>query len=55
MKLSKITIQNIRSFKDSVEYTPTSNFNVLIGANGSGKSNLLDIIYVTIRNYFLFL
>lgn len=53
MKLEKIIVKNIRSFKDTVEFIPNENFNVLIGANGSGKSNLLDIIYITIRHYFL--
>lgn len=41
MRLSKIKIQNFKSFKDiSIEL---NNFNVLIGACASGKSNFVEI------------
>ena len=54
MKLKNIKISNIRSFKEQVEFSPREDFNVLIGSNGSGKSNLLDIVYITLRHYFLY-
>jgi predicted ATPase len=42
MLLRSITLKNLLSFKDStLELRP---LNVLIGANGSGKSNLIDAI-----------
>ena len=28
--------------------------NVLIGSNGSGKSNLMDVIYIMLKNYVLY-
>lgn len=54
MKLKNVKISNIRSFKEQVEFSPREDFNVLIGSNGSGKSNLLDIVYITLRHYFLY-
>lgn len=53
MKIDSITIKNLRSFRNPITYYPNKNFNVLVGANGSGKSNLMDIIYITLRHFFL--
>lgn len=53
MKLKRIVIKNVKSFKESVVTDFNDDFNILIGPNGSGKSNLLDIITVCIRQYFL--
>ena len=53
MKVKCIRIKNVRSFKDETLFTPREDYNVLIGSNGSGKSNLMDVIYVTLRQYFL--
>ena len=53
MKIDSITIKNVKSFRNPITYYPKKNFNVLVGANGSGKSNLMDIIYITLRQYFL--
>lgn len=53
MKIDNITITNVKSFKDktSISFDPT--FNIIIGPNASGKSNLLDIINITLRHFFL--
>lgn len=53
MKIDSITIKNVRSFRNPITYYPNKHFNVLVGANGSGKSNLMDIIYITLRHFFL--
>lgn len=40
--ISKLTIRGFRSFKQLEEFQLSSNLNVLIGGNGSGKSNLIS-------------
>lgn len=54
MRLESITIKNVRSFKEAITFSPNKAFNVLVGANGSGKSNLMDIVYITLRHFFLY-
>lgn len=53
MKISNITITNLKSFRDkiSIDFDPT--FNIIIGSNASGKSNLLDIVNIILINFFL--
>lgn len=53
MKLTSITIKNVKSFKEEVKVQFNDQFNILIGPNGGGKSNLLDIITICIRFFFL--
>lgn len=53
MKITSITIKNVKSFQDETEIVFDDKFNILIGPNGGGKSNLLDIITIVIRNFFL--
>lgn len=53
MKLSRIKIQNVKSFHDEVEISLYDDSNILIGSNGSGKSNLLDIITIGMKYFFL--
>ncbi len=53
MKLKKVTIKNVKSFKDRIEIEFNDDFNILIGPNGSGKSNILDILTICIRHFFL--
>ena len=52
MKLKSITIENIRSFRERTTIEFDKGFNILIGPNAGGKSNLLDIITIAIRHYF---
>lgn len=54
MKVKKITIKNVLSFKDEVVFEPDMNTNILIGPNGAGKSNLMDIINITLRHFFIY-
>ncbi len=54
MKVKKITIKNVLSFKDEVIFEPNGNTNILIGPNGAGKSNLMDIINITLRHFFIY-
>ncbi|SDK79227.1 Predicted ATP-dependent endonuclease of the OLD family, contains P-loop ATPase and TOPRIM domains [Salinimicrobium catena] len=53
MKINKIEVKNIKSFKEQIIVDFNKDFNILIGPNGSGKSNLLDIITICIRHFFL--
>lgn len=53
MKLQRLQIKNVKSFKGSIEINFNNDFNILIGPNGSGKSNLLDILTICLRQYFL--
>ena len=53
MKLKKVVIKNVKSFKDRIEIEFNDDFNILIGPNGSGKSNILDILTISIRHFFL--
>lgn len=54
MIVRSITIKNIRSFREEVIFNPHPDMNVLIGSNGSGKSNLMDVIYIMLKNYVLY-
>jgi len=42
--IRKLTIQNLLSFGEQATTVDLQNLNVLIGANGSGKSNLIEVI-----------
>ncbi|MEH2399539.1 AAA family ATPase [Nostoc sp.] len=53
MKITSITIKNVKTFQDETEIVFDDKFNILIGPNGGGKSNLLDIITIVIRNFLL--
>jgi predicted ATP-dependent endonuclease of OLD family len=54
MKLESIKLQNVRSFKDSIEISLGKGINLFIGPNREGKSNLLDVIVITLRRYVLY-
>ena len=53
MKLKRLAIQNIRSFGQKREVEFHDDFTILIGPNGGGKSNLLDVITVGVHQFFL--
>lgn len=53
MQINSIEIKNVKSFKNTIKLCFDSKFNILVGPNGGGKSNLLDIITVSLRHYFL--
>jgi predicted ATP-dependent endonuclease of OLD family len=48
MKLSKLRIENFRSFKDETIYF--DDYTCLVGANGTGKSAVLTALNVFFRN-----
>lgn len=54
MKLESISIRNVRSFHNKAEIRFDEGFNVFIGPNKGGKSNLLDIILVVLKRYVLY-
>lgn len=53
MKLSRLAIENTRSFGEKRTVDFNDDFTILIGPNAGGKSNLLDIITVGVRQFFL--
>lgn len=53
MKLRSIVIENLKSFRDKTEIEFNDDCNILIGPNAGGKSNLLDILTITLRHFFL--
>jgi putative ATP-dependent endonuclease of OLD family len=53
MKVDSIAVENVRSFKEREVIHFNDGFNIIIGPNGGGKSNLLDITSVTLNDYFL--
>ena len=53
MKIRKLSITNVRSFLSRAELKIENDISIVIGPNGGGKTNLLDILFVTIRRHFL--
>lgn len=49
MKVTKLQGKNIRSFKGEVSIE-LSNINVFVGENGSGKSNLINLIQLALQS-----
>lgn len=49
MKIKKFQAKNVRSFKDEINIE-LSNFNVFIGENSSGKSNLISLIQTALQS-----
>jgi len=53
VKIKKIVIENVKSFRERTEINFNENLNIFIGPNRGGKSNLLDIITITLRHFFV--
>ena len=53
MKIKKIVVENVKSFKERTEINFNENLNIFIGPNRGGKSNLLDIIIIVLRHFFI--
>lgn len=51
MLLRRITVENVRSFLGRAELTLEGPISILIGPNGGGKTNLLDIAVILLRRY----
>lgn len=50
--IKSIKLKNLKSFKDEILIEFDNNLNILIGPNAGGKSNLLDIIKITLNKFF---
>lgn len=53
MKLRRVSVTNVRSFLSPAELILDGDISIIIGPNGGGKTNLLDIITTTLRRYFI--
>jgi len=53
MKLSKVTIENTLSYLNSTTLEFNHDITIIIGPNGGGKTNLLDIIIYALRRHLL--
>lgn len=51
MLVKKITIENVRSFLDRREMLFDGPISIIIGPNGGGKTNLLDVLNTMLRRY----
>lgn len=51
MLIRKIAIENVRSFLDRREMLFDGNISIVIGPNGGGKTNLLDITFTMLSRY----
>lgn len=53
MNIRNLTIKNVKSFGEKVSINFQDNLNISIGPNAGGKSNLLDILNLTLIYFFL--
>jgi putative ATP-dependent endonuclease of the OLD family len=53
MKLRRLAIKNIASYRDRTEFAFQDGITILIGPNGGGKTNLQRIIAATLSKYFI--
>ena len=51
MKITRFSVQNVRSFMERESLELDGKISILIGPNGGGKTNLLDAIVVLLRRY----
>lgn len=54
MRIKKVVLQNVKSFRDEVFVEFKKGLNILIGPNASGKSNLMDILNISLGHYFIY-
>lgn len=53
MKVNSLQIKNVKSFREEEHVSFNDDFNILIGPNGGGKSNLLDTTTIVLNQFFL--
>ncbi len=53
MKILQVKAQNIRSIREEVSIQFHKDYSVLIGPNGGGKSNIIDILTIVTRQFLL--
>src|SRR5262245_22191264 len=49
MRIHKVVLTNVRSFLQPTAFLFRSDLNILIGPNGGGKSNLLEILALVLN------
>src|SRR4028118_453328 len=54
MRIIRLEITNVKSFQDKVDIQFDPQFNILVGPNGGGKSNFLDILLIVLKRFFLY-
>ena len=54
MKIQKLTLQNVKSFRDEVTIEFKEGLNVFIGPITGGKSNLMDILNISLSYFFIY-
>jgi predicted ATPase len=53
MKIRRLILKNILSYKERTEFVFNDRINILIGPNGGGKSNLQKILAFVLSKYFM--
>lgn len=53
MKIRRLAVQNVTSYKQRTEFTFDAGINILIGTNGGGKTNLQRLIALTLTKFFI--
>ena len=53
MKIRRLVIKNVTSYRERTEFVFDNGLNILIGPNGGGKSNLQKILALVLSKYFI--
>ena len=53
MKIRKLVIANVTSYREPTEFVFDDGVNILIGTNGGGKTNFQKILALTLSKYFI--
>ena len=53
MKIKRLIVRNVTSYRERNEFVFEEGLNILIGTNGGGKTNLQKILALTLSKYFI--
>ncbi len=53
MKINRLIVKNVTSYRERNEFVFEKGLNILIGTNGGGKTNLQKILALTLSKYFI--